>query len=131
MVGAPSTLGLCKWRETVEDDHKGEESEGDPSGVGLEGRLEYQRVAIDALRLQSLVETNVAQADTAPGEALSDGDEVLEPQKDLVCTGSQAHERQKGEDGGYTDTVDRDTFLGALQEELRSLAILCDTKEVT
>lgn len=77
------------------------------------------------------METDVTQADAAPGEALGDGDQVLEPYEDLVCAGTQAHEGEQGEDSCDTDTVVWHTGLGALQEELGGLAVLSDTEEIT
>lgn len=68
--------------EAVEDDDDGEEDEGEPCGVGLEGGPEDEGAAVDALGLEGGVEAEVGDRDGDPGEEGGDGAEVLEPCED-------------------------------------------------
>lgn len=54
--------------ETVEEYDYSEVGERDPGHVGLEGRLEDEGVAVNALSLEGAVEADVGETNTAPGE---------------------------------------------------------------
>ena len=58
----------CEDGESVEEDDNREEDQRDPSEIGLEGRLEDQRVAVNTLRFERAVEFDVGNANTGPGE---------------------------------------------------------------
>ena len=83
---------VAPWRpdvEAVEDDNEGEVDEGEVGEVWLEGRLEDEGVAVDALGFEGLVELNVCEADAAPGEETGDCGQVLEPfENDVRATGA-------------------------------------------
>lgn len=79
-LGAPRTKDV----EAVEEDDDGEEDEGEPGGVGLEGGLEDESVAVDALCLEGFVELDVGDADADPAEEGGDCGQVLEPGEDYV-----------------------------------------------
>ncbi len=83
--------------EAVEDDDNGEEEEGGIREVWLEWRLEDKGIAVNALSLEGLVELDIRNADTAPGEETGDGCQVLEPGEDDVCTAGARHIRQEGD----------------------------------
>jgi hypothetical protein len=78
-----------------------------------------------------MVESDVSNADGAPGEALSDGCQFLEPLEDLIGASRHAHVREQRNRSGYSNAVIRYTGLGALEKESRSLMILSDGEEVT
>ena len=73
--------------EAVENDDHGEEGQRKISCVGLEGRLEYESVAIDSLRLEGFMELDVSNANAHPREQIGDGGQVLEPLEDYGGTG--------------------------------------------
>ena len=122
----------CKLTlETVEDDDKKEVGERDPSHVWLTRGLENQGVTVDALCRQRLLETGVGEENAAPGDQLRDRSQVLEPDEDVVGAGRNTHEREQRDGQSDEDAVDRDTALRALEQEARSVAVLCDSEEIT
>ena len=106
--------------EAVEKDDDGEEGEGRPRGVGLEGRLEDERVAVDALRLERGVEAHVRQADAAPREQAGDRRQVLEPGEDDVGTRRAGHVCEQGDGGGDANGPVGDTAAGKVSPVFRS-----------
>ena len=52
IIDVPGAKGV----EAVEDDDDAEEDEREPGRVGLEGRFEDERIAVDALGFESFVE---------------------------------------------------------------------------
>ncbi len=54
--------------EAVEENDDAEEEKGKIRRVGLKGGAEDQRVSVDALRFQGLVELNVRHGDAGPCE---------------------------------------------------------------
>ena len=78
---------LClagKRVEAIKHKNHGEETEGEPGGVGLAGRLEDERVAADALSAQSTVKSDVRNGDGHPGQECGDRRKILEPLKDFL-----------------------------------------------
>ena len=117
--------------EAVEDDDEGEEDEGDPAEVGLEMRLEDERVAVDALRLERLVELDVRHADGRPGEERGDRRQVLEPlEGGRGAAAAEGEVGQPADGGGDADAPVRDAELRAPQEEARGLSVLGEGVEV-
>ncbi|EZF74120.1 hypothetical protein H105_04130, partial [Trichophyton soudanense CBS 452.61] len=92
--------------EAVEEDDDGEEDEGDPCEIGLEGRLEEEGVAVDALGLESGVEADVGDQHADPVEERGDGCQVLEPDEDLGRAGGGSHEGQEGDGCSDADGID-------------------------
>jgi len=118
--------------KTVEDDDHGEEDEGSPGEVGLEGRLEHQGVAVNTLCLERGVELDVGHADGAPGEERGDGGQVLEPIEDESwSTGSDRQICQERDDGGEEHTPVWYAISGATKEESWGLSVLRKGKQIT
>ena len=55
--------GVAEGVEAVEDDDHGEEDQGGPGGVGLEGGFEHESVSVDSLGFKGFVELDVGDAD--------------------------------------------------------------------
>jgi hypothetical protein len=110
--------------EAVEEGNEHEEDERNPGGVGLPGRLVWERVPVDALSLHTVVEPKVGEEDDDPGDDSSDRRDVVEPVEDLIgAVASEGHVSQGAEDNGSDrDGVDGESSLGADSEEGGSLA---------
>lgn len=65
--------------------------------VRLEGCLVREALAGDALRLQSLHESHVAEADECPADEAGDGDDVEEPVEDNRSVLREVQESEKTE----------------------------------
>jgi len=63
----------------------------------LEGRREWQGLAVDSLGLHAGVETEIRPTDAKPGHETRDGCHVGEPVEHLAGASVDAHERQEGE----------------------------------
>ena len=88
---------LCLARqcvEAVEKDNDDEEAEGEPGAVRLEARLEDERVAVNALDAQSLMESDVCNRDGDPRQKCGDCCKILEPLEDGLGTRGAGHVRQ-------------------------------------
>ena len=131
LVGTPSTLGLSEDLEAVEDDDQSEVDESNPGGVGLPLALKDQGVAVDTLGDQCLTEAGVGVADSAPGEKLGDGGQVLEPQEDGVGASGDTHVGEQTDGSSDEHAVQWDTGLGTLQQDLGSLTVLSKSEQVT
>ena len=111
--------------KAVEEDNDDEEAERAPGQVRLEGALHHQRVAVDALRLQRLVEAQVAHADRAPREQTGNRRQVLEPvERRCRTTRARRQVRQKTDGGRGRHSVVGHTTLGAGQKDGGRLAVL-------
>ena len=96
--------------EAVEEKDQGEKDQGDPAEVGLEGRLEDERIAVDALRFECFVELDVGDRDTDPGEEVGNCHEVLEPGEGFRrSTGAAAEVGEEGDGGSDEHTPIRNT----------------------
>ena len=83
----------------------------------LEGRNEEELLAVNSLRLESVVESEVGKEDAAPGEETGDGgerDEVVEDDGRALVARKEGEERERRGDG---ERVDGDAALGATAEE--------------
>lgn len=116
--------------EAVEKGDHGEENEGEPRRVRLEGGAEDEGAAIHTLGLEGGVEFDVGDGDGHPGEEIGDGDEVLEPLEDDVGARGAGHVREEGYRSRDGDAVVRDPPLGALQEDPWRLSVLCQCVKV-
>lgn len=81
--------------------------------------------------MHCLVEADECNADTAPGEQVGGGDKTGEPVEDLSRAGSDGQVGKDRDSAGDADAVNWDTTLCALEEELRSLASLGKSIEIT
>ena len=88
-------LSLDEDTETTEDNDDAEVDQGEPRSVWLPLGFEHQSVAVNALRNKSSAEAEVCNGDGHPGEELSNGDEILEPQEDVVGTSADTHVGKK------------------------------------
>ena len=116
--------------EAVEERHHAEEGEREPRQVWLHGAFEDERVAVDALGLEGLVELDVRDRDGHPGHEVGDGDEVLEPGEDDGRAGRAREVRQQRDRGRDHDAVIRHALLGALKQEARGLPVLSQGVQV-
>lgn len=91
--------------EAVEENDDGKEDKGGVGGVGLEGRFEDERVAVDTLRLERLVKLDVGDTDADPGEEVGDCGEVLEPLEHERRARRATEKGQEGNGGSNDDTV--------------------------
>ena len=104
-----------KGIEAVEEEDQGEKDQGDPAEVGLKGRLEDERVAVDALRFERFVELDVGDRNTAPGEEVGNCDEILEPGEGFGrSAGSAAEVGEEGDGGSDEHTPIGDTTVGSV-----------------
>ena len=89
VVGDESLVIECGGEciKPVEEDDETEEDACCVTKVGLEGGLEGELVAVNALGLAGVVEANVGDADGNPAEERGDGGEVLEPGENLRGAG--------------------------------------------
>lgn len=81
-----------KCPKPIENCNHGEETEGYPGKVGLEGRAEYYTFSRNALGDDGSVESDVSDRDGHPGEEDGYTGEVLEPGEDCLGTGGAGHE---------------------------------------
>ena len=89
-----------KGIEAVEEKDQGEKDQGDPAEVGLKGRLEDERIAVDALRFECFVELDVRDRYADPGEEVGNGDKILEPGEGFCGSARAATEVGEEGDGG-------------------------------
>ncbi len=86
-VVSDEALVIETWSECIEAVEKDDQAEEDSCCVGkvrLEGGLQGELIAIDALCLTRIVKPDVCNVDGHPGEERGNGGEVLEPLKDLI-----------------------------------------------
>lgn len=111
--------------ETVEEDDQAEEDEAEPGEVRLEGGLENEGIAINALRTKGLVELDIGNANRAPGEDGADGSQVLEPRECLTgACGSGREVGEEADDCSEGDAPVRHARLGAAKQEPWRLPVL-------
>lgn len=121
---------MSEYLEPVEDDDDHKEDESAPCSVWLPFALEDERVAADALGFERLLEAQVRDQDRDPGKQTRNRGERLEPVEDVVGARRDGHVRQETERRSDEDTPNRNTLLGALEEDFRCLTVLGERKEV-
>jgi len=117
--------------KAIEDDDDTKVDEREPGRVWLPLGFEDEGVAVNVLRNQGIPEAQIGDANGHPCEELGNGDEVLEPQEDVVGTAGDAQVGEKGDDGSDGYAPDGDAGICALEEDLGRLTVLGDTEEVT
>ena len=90
--GEISNVERREYVEAVEEDDQNKESQRSPGKIRLEGRLENQGVAVDALCPESIVEFDIGNAYAYPREEISNGCQPLEPRKDSYSSSSATTE---------------------------------------
>lgn len=125
------TSVLCEDGEAVEERDDGEEDQRGPCTVGLEFTLEDESVAVDSLCSESSLEANVCDADGHPCEEGCDGGQGLEPFENGSCAGGYGHVGQETDGCRDQHAPDGNTGFGTLEEELRSLLVLSESKQVS
>jgi hypothetical protein len=88
-------LSLDEDTETVEDNDDAEVNKSKVRSVWLPLGLEHQGVAINTLRDERSAESEVCNSDGHPCKELSNGDEILEPQEDVVGASADTHVGKK------------------------------------
>lgn len=118
--------------ESIENDDGSKVNQRKPGGVWLESAPEDERVAINSLSLECLVELDICDANRTPSEQPSNGSEILEPVEDQSWTtigNGRISECRNGRCD--TDTNVWNTGLGATEEEARCLLVLCESKKIS
>jgi len=96
-------VAMGEDNKVAEDQDESEVAQGEPGEVRLEGGLEHERVAVNPLGFEGLLELDVGDRNAAPGEKVGSGDEGREPQEDLVAAIIDGQVRQE-RDGGVMAT---------------------------
>jgi hypothetical protein len=117
--------------ETIENDDNREVDKGKPGSKRLKFGLEDKRVPINILSDEGRAEAEISNANCNPSEELGDGDEVLEPAEDILGTAGDDHVGEKRYGRSDGNTVNRNTLLCALEEDLGCLSVLGNTEEIS
>jgi hypothetical protein len=115
----------------VEHDDDDEEDQRGVGGEGLEPGVEGPVCARDSLGVAGFAEAEEGDEDGDPGEEGGDGRERLEPSEDVIGARRDGHVGEQADGGCDQYTVDWHTGLGAGQEDLGSLPVLCQGEEIT
>lgn len=115
-------------KETQKDNNK--ENGAKPGGVGLERALERERSALNTLGQRATAEARVGVAKTGPCKQVRCSDQTRQPVEDIGRGRGYSHVGQEAKDGSDADAVVGHTLAVALQQKLRSLALLGHGKQV-
>ena len=121
------SLRLARKRiKATEHNNHGEETEGEPGGIGLKWRLEDEGVAADALSAQSIVKFDVCNRDGHPGQGKGNCRNVLEPLKGFLRASGARHVGQQG-DG--CSNADAPVWKAPGEQTLAGLAMIQEIRE--
>ncbi|KAH3678255.1 hypothetical protein WICPIJ_008890, partial [Wickerhamomyces pijperi] len=108
-------------------DHADQHKESKESGVWLVPRLVKKGVSVDSLGIASSPETVVGDAHEDVGQKLAPGTYVNQPVQNLGSRVTQLQQGEQGKQESDTDTVNWNTLLVTVTEDLWNKATLSDT----